>query len=147
MKKLFVLILVLALFVTSAFAAKNVYDVYNEGYDKYLEKDYEGAVKLFKKAAKLKTDFVKSYNKAGLCYMAMEEVDHAIYLYKKSIHIDPDYAEAYLNMGVACEIKYKKNTKKAERNYLKAIEIDNEKYSYVRASLNLARLYRKQGRT
>ncbi len=124
--------------------AKNAYDYYNDAYDLYLAGNYKNAVKLYKKVIKMKPDFVKPYNKLGLTYIALKQVDHAIFYYKKAIHIDPNCAEAYYNLGVASEIKYKDNTKKAEEAYEKAIKLNNDDYSFVRASLNLARIYRKQ---
>lgn len=137
---LFVMIFIISVMVQ----AKNAYDYYNDAYDLYLAGDYKNSLKLYKKAIKIKPDFVKSYNKLGLSYIALKQVDHAIFYYKKAIHIDSNCAEAYYNLGVASEIKYKDNTKNAEEAYEKAIKINNDDYSFVRASLNLARIYRKQ---
>jgi len=139
--------LFVAIFIfTMAFIvyAKNAYDYYNDAYDMYLAGDYKNAEKMFKKVIKMKPDFVKSYNKLGLTYMAMNQVDHAIFYYKKAVYVDPNCAEAYYNLGVASEIKYKDKTEKAEEAYLKVIKLNNDDYSFVRASLNLARIYRKQ---
>lgn len=139
------LILVIVIFVMAFIThAKNAYDYYNDAYDLYLAGDYKNAIKLYKKAIKMKPDFVKPYNKLGLSYIALNQVDHAIFYYKKAIHIDANCAEAYYNLGVASEIKYKHDTKKAEEAYEKVIKLNNDNYSFVRASLNLARIYRKQ---
>lgn len=137
-----------ALFAHTALYAKNAYDIYVQGLTKYQVHNYTGAVKDFKKAIKMKPDFVKPYNKAGLAYMAMKKrhIDHAIYMYKQAIHIDPQYAEAYYNLGVAYEFKFKgKSTEKAEEMYRKAIAINKDDFVFARASLNLARIYRERG--
>jgi tetratricopeptide (TPR) repeat protein len=139
------LILVILVFVMAFIIyAKNAYDYYNEAYDLYLAGDYKNAVNLYKKAIKMKPDFVKPYNKIGLAYIALKQVDHALFYYKKAIHTDPNCAEAYYNLGVASEIKYKDDTKKAEEAYEKVLKLNNDDYSFVRASLNLAKIYRKQ---
>ena len=74
-------------------------------------------------------------------------LDHAIYMYKQAVHIDPEYAEAFYNLGVAYEYKYKdKSTELSEKMYERAIEINKDKFIFARASLNLARIYREQGK-
>ena len=138
-----------ALIVSPAAYAKNAYDYYVEGLIKYQVNNYSGAVKDFKKAIKLNPEFVKSYNKAGLAYMGTKQthLDHAIYMYKQAVHIDPEYAEAFYNLGVAYEYKYKdKSTELSEKMYERAIEINKDKFIFARASLNLARIYREQGK-
>jgi tetratricopeptide (TPR) repeat protein len=147
MKKTCVLVFALVTALCGSAYAKNAYQLYNEGYDLYLVDDYKAAVRLFKEAIKKKTDFVKPYNEAGLAYVAMNQVDHALYMYKQAVYIDPKYAEAYYNAGVAYEIKYRdKNPDNdmAIASYKKAIEVNNDNYAYVRSSMNLARLYRAQ---
>lgn len=144
MKKITFLAVLMSLVFSAAVSAKNAYDLYNEGYDMYLVNEYKAAVRLFNEAIKKKPDFVKPYNKSGLAYVAMKKVDHALVMYKKAFYIDPKFAEAYYNAGVAYEIKYKDknpNNEKAIEVYKKAIELKNDNYSFVRASLNLAKLY------
>ena len=161
MKKFMVVFLMLVL-AAGAFAEEGVgegggkkekvdtgaYDLYNEGYDKYLGKDYIGALKDFKKALKMKPDFIKAYNKAGLANVAMNKPDHAIFMYKKAVNIEPQAAECWFNMAIAYEhknmLKKKKDTSKAEKYYEEAIMLNNDNYVFVRASLNLAKIYRKQ---
>ncbi len=138
-----------ALFACTALYAKNAYDIYVEGLTKYQVHNYMGAVKDFKKAIKMKPDFVKPYNKAGLAYMGIKQthIDHAIYMYKQAVHIDPEYAEAFYNLGVAYGYKYRgKSTELAEQMYERAIEINKDNFIFARASLNLAAIYREQGK-
>jgi tetratricopeptide (TPR) repeat protein len=147
MKKTCVMAFALVLALCVSAYAKNAYELYNEGLDLYLVDDYKAAVRLFTEAIKKKPDFVKPYNKAGLACVAMKEVDHAIYYYKQAVYVDPRYAEAYYNAGVAYEIKYRDknpNNDLAIAAYRKAIDINNDNYSYVRASLNLGRLLKEQ---
>jgi tetratricopeptide (TPR) repeat protein len=145
MKKITLLAVLMSLVFSAGVFAKNAYDLYNEAYDLYLVNDYKAAVRLFAEAIKKKPDFVKPYNKAGLAYVAMKKVDHALLMYKKAVYIDPKFAEAFYNAGVAYEIKYMdKNPGNvmAIEAYKKAIELNNDNYSFVRASLNLAGLYK-----
>jgi superkiller protein 3 len=146
MKKILAVLALLALGSINIYAEKTAGDVYNSGYDLYLVNNYKAAVKLFKKAIKMEPEFVKPYNMAGLSYIAMKQVDHALYMYKQAVYIDPDFAEAYYDYGVAVEIKEPKNIDAAEQLYQKAIILNNDDYIYARASLNLAKLYRKQDR-
>lgn len=144
MKKISALVLVFALVFINSYAAKTVFDVYNEGYDLYVVNDYKGAVVKFKECIKMMPEFVKSYNKAGLAYMALKETDHALVMYKQSVYIDPNYSEAWFDYAVAMEIKDPKNLKKHIELYKKAIELKNDDHIFVRASLNLAKIYRSQ---
>ena len=117
------------------------FKAYNEGYTKYLAHNYKDALKDFNKAIKLKPEYAKSYNFAGLAYAAMKKNNHAIHMYKRAIKADPVYSEAYHNMGIAFEIK--KDRAAAESFYRKAIELDNDRHIFVRSSLNLAEMLRQ----
>src|ERR1035437_9260979 len=123
MKKISALVLVFALVFINSYAAKTVFDVYNEGYDLYVVNEYKEAVTKFKECIKMMPEFVKSYNKAGLAYMALKETDHALVMYKQSVYIDPNYSEAWFDYAVAMEIKDPKNLKKHIELYKKAIEL------------------------
>lgn len=144
MKKISALVIVFALVFINSYAAKNAFDVYNEGYDLYVVNDYKGAVEKFKEAIKMLPEFVKPYNKAGLAYVALKETDHAIYMYKQAVYIDPNYAEAWYNYAIAYELKEPKNTKKHIELYKKAVDLKNDDHIFARASLNLAKIYRIQ---
>jgi tetratricopeptide (TPR) repeat protein len=146
MKKILSLAFVFALVFINSYAAKTAFDIYNEGYDLYVVNDYKGAVKCFKEAVKMDPVFVKSYNKAGLAYIAMKEVDHALYMYKQAVYIDPKYSEAFYNYGVAMAIKDDKSQKKQQELYEKVIELNNDDHIFARASLNLAKIFRTQGK-
>jgi tetratricopeptide (TPR) repeat protein len=122
--------------------AKNAFDYYNDGVDKYDAKDYNGALACFVKAIKIKPEFAKPYNKAGLAYAAMNNFDQAILMYKEAVIADPNYAEAYYNMGVGYELEQKLPL--AVKNYTKAIDLNNDTHVFVRASLNLAMLDREE---
>jgi tetratricopeptide (TPR) repeat protein len=146
MKKILAVAALFALSAMNIYAAKTAGDIFNSGYDLYVVNDYKGAVKMFKQAIKLEPEFVKPYNMAGLCYIAMKEVDHALYMYKQAVYIDPNFAEAYYDYGVAMEIKDPKATTMTEQLYQKAIDLKNDDHIYARASLNLAKLYRPQAK-
>jgi tetratricopeptide (TPR) repeat protein len=143
MKKILALVLFLTLSISFVYAFDNAYDLYNKGYDLYLVNDYKGAADYFNRSIKAMPDFVKPYNKAGLAYIAMKQVDHAIFMYKKAVYIDPNYAEAFYNFAVALSVKdAAKNKLKITQLYQKAIDLKNDDHIFARASLNLARIYR-----
>ncbi len=142
MKK--IVLFAIAVFIFTSIYAKTGYEDYNDAYDLYLVNDYKGALAALKKAIKKLPEFEKAYNLAGLCHIALKQPDHAIFMYKKAVHINPKYAEAYYNMAVAYEIKDSKKTKLPEEFYKKAIELKNDMHTFVRASLNLAKIYRVQ---
>ncbi|MEI7640867.1 MAG: tetratricopeptide repeat protein [bacterium] len=118
------------------------YAAYNKGYDFYLVKDYKNAVRQLLVTIKNKPDFSKSYNLMGLSYMGVNKSDEAIKYYKIALYTDINYAEAAYNMAVAYESKDKIDL--AEQFYLKAIALNNDSHVFVRASLNLANIYRNQ---
>ncbi|MCE5299929.1 MAG: tetratricopeptide repeat protein [Spirochaetia bacterium] len=146
MKKFAALALLLVFFSGAVYAAKSPYDVYNDALDLYGAHDYKGAVKLYKKVIKEKPDFAKAYNACGLAYIAQKQVDHAIFYYKKAVFIDKNYAEAWYNYAVAMDIKDPKSLSTQEDYYLKAIGLMNDDHIMVRSALNLAKIYRKQGK-
>lgn len=78
----------------------------------------------------------------GLSYMGVNKSDEAIKYYKIALYTDINYAEAAYNMAVAYESKDKIDL--AEQFYLKAIALNNDSHVFVRASLNLANIYRNQ---
>ncbi len=144
MRKITLLALFFTLVFMNVYAAENAYDLYNKGFDLYLVNDYKGAVEMFKKSIKVMPDFVKPYNKAGLAFIAMKQVDHAIFMYKKAVYIDPNYAEAFYNYAIALEMKdFAKNKVKIQDLYKRAIELKNDEHIFARASLNLAKIYRE----
>jgi|GEM_PF-1232443 len=118
------------------------YDLYNKALDLYEVHDYKAAIKLLKKVIKKKPEFAKAYNFAGLSYIANKQLGHAIFMYKKAVYTNPEFAEAFYNLGVAYELK--KEPKNAEAQYLKVLELENDNSMYVRASLNLAEIYREE---
>ncbi len=136
-----VLTVLLLVFSFSAYA-KNAFDYYNDGVDKYDAKDYQGALACFVKAIKKKPEFAKPYNKAGLSYAAMNNFDQAILMYKEAVIADPNCAEAYYNMAVGYELEQKPAL--AVKNYTKAMDLNNDTHIFVRASLNLAMLDREE---
>jgi len=141
MKKILFIISILALSLN--LYAKNVYDYYSDGLDKYKVEDYKGALECFMKCIKMKPEFAKSYNEAGLSYAAMNNFDQAILMYKEALIADKDYAEAYYNRAVAYEMT--KKPLMAEKDYAQAISLNNDTHIFVRASLNLAMLDRLNG--
>ena len=85
---------------------------YQEGADKSINKDFKGAIKLYKKAIKEDPNFVEAYDNAGLCYRRLGDFKNAKKYYKKSIELYPEGNMAHMNLGVVYNI---------EKNYTAAI--------------------------
>jgi tetratricopeptide (TPR) repeat protein len=84
------------------------------------EKNYLDAIDYYEAALKKKSDAV-IYNKIGMTYLSMGNLDKAQSSIEKSIKMDKKYAEAINNLGVTFYLK--KKYRQAEKNYKKALAI------------------------
>jgi Ca-activated chloride channel family protein len=83
---------------------------------------FEGAVKAFKQAIKLKPDYAEAHYNLGDAYAQLHEFKKAIDEYKQAISYKPDLTMAYNNMGTA---HYKLGEHKlAIAAYKEAIRLD-----------------------
>ncbi len=99
-----------------------------DGYIKYDEKNFDEAIKLFRKAIEIDPKSVDAYNNWAYILYERKDYDSAISLYKKSLEINPDYFYTYHYMGMA--LAGQKKYDEAIANYNKSILL-NGKYADV----------------
>lgn len=81
--------------------SNNPDDYYNNGMDKYRQKDFAGALSDFTVAIELNSKFAEAYYFRGLLYgKEFHKYSKAIKDFTKAIKLKGDYAEAYYNRGV-----------------------------------------------
>lgn len=71
----------------------------NKGNTAYEAKDYDEAIKCYKKATELDPSFASAYYNLGIIYAAKGMLDESITAYKKVLNIKPDYYAARNNLG------------------------------------------------
>jgi len=84
------------------------------------EKNYLDAIDYYEASVKKKPDAI-IYNKIGMTYLSMGNLDKAQRSIEKSVKMDKKYAEAINNLGVTFYLKKKYG--QAEKNYKKALAI------------------------
>lgn len=75
-------------------------DLYNQGWQKYDEGDYQGAIADFTKAIAIKPDYAVAYNDRGLARSQINDFQGAIADFTEAIKHKPDYSLALYNRGV-----------------------------------------------
>ncbi|MBF2072823.1 MAG: tetratricopeptide repeat protein [Synechococcales cyanobacterium C42_A2020_086] len=75
-------------------------DLYNQGWQKYDEGDYQGAIADFTKAIAIKPDYAVAYNDRGLARSQINDSQGAIADFTEAIKHKPDYSLALYNRGV-----------------------------------------------
>lgn len=84
-----------------------------------LHKRYQAAIEAYKKSPKMTADL---WNKMGIAYQMMFDLEDASDCYKKSLKLNPRKAQVLNNLGT---VEYAlKDYKSAERYYRKALKID-----------------------
>ena len=73
-------------------------------------KQFDNAIKSYKKAIKINPDFAEAYYNMAIAQKVIGEFDEAIKSYKKALKIKPNYFEAHYNLG---NILSEKGDKKA----------------------------------
>ena len=97
-------------------------EYFYRAYEKYILKDYYGAIADYTKAIEINPNNASTYYNRGLVKYKLKDYYGAIEDYTKAIEIDPNFANAYYNRGLS-----KKNLKDyygAIADYTKAIEIN-----------------------
>jgi predicted TPR repeat methyltransferase len=105
---------------------------YNLGRLKQMEKDYEGAIAIYRAIVKQQPRFGLAWNNLGVAYREIGEPDEAISCFRRAVAFAPDMAEAWNNLGVAQDEFYM--IENASTSYKKAIEIQPD---YASAHFNL----------
>ena len=114
---------------------------YNLGRLKQMERDYEGAIEIYRGILKQQPRFGLVWNNLGLSYREMGEPEEAISCLRRAVAFSPDMAEAWNNLGVAQdELNLVEN---AITSYQKSTELQPD---YASAHFNLGVSLQKQER-
>ena len=95
-------------------------------------KQFDDAIKNYKKALKLNPNYAEAYYNMGIAFKNMGSHISAIDCYKKALKIQPKYAEANYNMGNS--LKFIGDLEAAIKSYKYAI---NNKHDFVEAYNNM----------
>ncbi len=75
----------------------------------YFKKgEYKKAIQEFEKAIALQPDFAPAYNRLGMAYAILKDLEKAEQNFKKVIELAPEVDQGYLNLGLLYEIKGEK---------------------------------------
>ena len=103
-------------------------------------KQFDAAIKYYKKALEIKPDYAETYYNMGIALKDNGDLDAAIDSYKKALEIKPDYVGAYFNTGNI--LKDKGDLEAAIDSYKKALEI---KPDYAEAYNNIGLTLKDKG--
>ncbi|MDB9864718.1 tetratricopeptide repeat protein [Candidatus Thioglobus sp.] len=103
-------------------------------------KQFDAAIKYYKKALEIKPDYAEAYYNMGIALKDNGNLDAAIDSYKKALEIKPDYVGAYFNTGNI--LKDKGDLVAAIDSYKKALEI---KPDYAEAYNNMGLTLKDKG--
>ena len=127
--------------LNKSIALEDNYLYYHElGKLRYMSKDYEGAIKAFKKACQLNANFAPSRYNLGLSLVKVNKIDQGLSCYKQAVAINPNYVQAHLGMArLYKQVRYYND---AIKSYKKAIEIDPKN---IPARMDLGVIYNERG--
>ena len=103
-------------------------------------KQFDAAIKYYKKALEIKPDYAEVYYNMGIALKDNGDLDAAINSYKKALEIKSDYVGAYFNTGNI--LKDTGDLEAAIDNYKKALEI---KPDYAEAYNNIGLVLKDKG--
>jgi predicted TPR repeat methyltransferase len=114
---------------------------YNLGRLKQMEKDYKGAIGIYRAVVKQQPRFGLAWNNLGAAYREIGKPDEAISCFRRAVAFAPDIAEAWNNLGVAQDEFHM--IENAAASYKKALELQPD---YASAHFNLGISLQKRGR-
>ena len=82
-------------------AAADYKQLWRNGTNAYLQKQYDSAAAYFEQVAASKPANAELYYNLGNVYYRMNRIPHAILNYQRALHIDPSYSDASHNLAVA----------------------------------------------
>lgn len=88
---------------------------YDEGNTAMGINDYDEAIKQYKKALDIDSNFAFCWDNLGLCYRKTNQYSKALYCYKKSLEVDPTGGMPMQNIPIVYE--YMKDYKQALNEY------------------------------
>jgi len=103
-------------------------------------KQFDTAIKFYKKALEIKPDYAEAYYNMGIALRDNGDLNAAIDSYKKALEIKPDYVGAYFNTGNI--LKDIGDLEAAINSYKKALEI---KPDYAEAYNNIGLILTDKG--
>jgi len=115
---------------------------FNKGVKAFNTKNYEEAIKCFKKAITINPNNERIHYNLGITYYEKGMLDEAIAEYKKGIAIKPNHIDAHYNLGVTYNEKEMFDEAIVEFNKIIAINPDsaaahhNLGYAYLKKGLN-----------
>jgi len=132
MRKLFIPVVILLLFVLTACAlrkepapatapGKDFYYCLSQGGVSLAESNPDKAIIQLNEAVTLNPNSSKAHNLLGIAYFQKKDYRLAIKEYEKAIKLDPSYAQAYNNLGSACFMLGENS--RAEEMFMKAISL------------------------
>ena len=99
----------------------------NRGVELMLQKEYDSALILFKKAAAVDETYYLPYSNMANIYLELGQADNALEASEKVIEIDPSLAEGWVYAGMLYQNQG--NSLEAIKYYSKSIEIFDERIS------------------
>lgn len=105
--------------------SKNIVNIIywsNEGWNKYLNGNYDGAEYLFNKIKEVRDDDYETFYRLGKVYSAMSNYDKATKEFEQAIKINPNLSDAYFGLG--WNHTNQKEYDKAIKAYKKGLEIN-----------------------
>lgn len=97
---------------------------YNLGIEASKKENYEEAIKYYKKAVEIDSEFAFAYDNLGISYRKIGKYNEAIEAYKNSSRIDPYSVTPLQNIAIAYQ--YVKEYEKSIEAYKKLAELDSE---------------------
>ena len=80
----------------------NADNFFNQGLDKHLQGDYQGAIASYTQAIKLNHEYAEAYHNRGIIKSGeFKDYHAAIADFDRAIEINPDFAQAYYNRANA----------------------------------------------
>lgn len=90
---------------------------FEKGVQFSLRKEFDSAIKEYKKSLELNPDIAIVHSNMGFAYLDKGDIDNAISEQKKALEIDPNFANSYYGLAIALE---KKNDREGAVNAWKA---------------------------
>lgn len=94
----------------------------NQGYDKYIEGDYKGAILDYNKALAYTQNNAELYYLRGVSYSSSEQKQEAMKDFNQAISLNPKYEEAYYERGYLYLVD--QNAGAAIREFTKVLELN-----------------------
>jgi superkiller protein 3 len=99
-------------------------DNYNKGITANSTKNYDEAIRYFKKAVAVEPDYVKGHINLGVAYSMMGDENMALEAFEEAVKVDSSSVEAWRNLGITYQTL--KRYEDARGAYQKVVDLDPE---------------------